>query len=476
MAEFALPAPSLAPGNWQVLKGVIADLLVVFLSIALVHVPICCRWLGWRIPRLDSVALWSDIRGSDLGLALIYGTLITLLGYSEYVLVDATDSYAGHQLKQIVKSVAWATLLVYAGIRFSGFGTVTLGMLISSAILNVAGMHCWREWRCRISRRAAGQNAKNVLIVGAGTLGRQIAEDLGKWQHSRVVKGFLDQALSEARVLGPVENLAEVARAEFIDEVIVAFPHDPERAQAAIVEALRNHLDVTVVPDLYGYAASSSKVEHLGGVPLIPLHEEPIPEFGLAIKRAFDLLASLVLLPFLVPLLVAIALLIKMDSPGPVLYKGKRAGKKGREFLCFKFRTMREDADDSKERLRSQNQREGPIFKIADDPRITRWGRFLRRYSLDELPQIWNVLKGEMSLVGPRPHPLDDYQRYELEHLRRLDVMPGLTGLWQISARKDPSFQRNMSLDLEYIENWSVWMDLWILFKTTGVVLGGTGV
>jgi lipopolysaccharide/colanic/teichoic acid biosynthesis glycosyltransferase len=132
-------------------------------------------------------------------------------------------------------------------------------------------------------------------------------------------------------------------------------------------------------------------------------------------------------------------------------------------------------ADEVKDQLRQRNERQGPIFKIRDDPRITRVGRFLRRYSLDELPQLWNVLKGEMSLVGPRPHPLDDYQRYELEHLRRLDVTPGITGLWQIIARRDSSFNRNMALDLEYIDRWSVWLDLQILFKTCRVVFAGTG-
>jgi lipopolysaccharide/colanic/teichoic acid biosynthesis glycosyltransferase len=137
---------------------------------------------------------------------------------------------------------------------------------------------------------------------------------------------------------------------------------------------------------------------------------------------------------------------------------------------------MTADADGRKDALRTLNERQGPLFKITDDPRITRVGKWLRRYSLDELPQLWNVLIGDMSLVGPRPHPLDDYQRYSLEDLRRLDVTPGLTGAWQVSARKDSSFQRSMSLDLDYIENWNFWTDLRILWRTFGVVLRGTGV
>ena len=170
-----------------------------------------------------------------------------------------------------------------------------------------------------------------------------------------------------------------------------------------------------------------------------------------------------------------IALVIKLDSSGSVFYRAPRVGRKGRDFICHKFRTMVMDADKWKEHLRGCNEREGPFFKIKNDPRITRVGRFLRRYSLDELPQLWNVLRGEMSLVGPRPHPLDDFERYRLEHLRRLDVTPGITGLWQVTARRDPSFQRNMALDLQYIEHWNLWMDLRILCKTISVVLQGSG-
>jgi lipopolysaccharide/colanic/teichoic acid biosynthesis glycosyltransferase len=171
-----------------------------------------------------------------------------------------------------------------------------------------------------------------------------------------------------------------------------------------------------------------------------------------------------------------VAALTWLDSPGPVVYSAERIGAKGCRFLCYKFRSMVANADDLKENLRARNQREGPTFKIHGDPRITRLGRILRRYSLDELPQLWNVLRGEMSLVGPRPHPVDDVNHYELHHYRRLDVKPGITGLWQITARDCPSFELNMHLDLTYIENWTLLLDLRILLGTIRVLFAPEGV
>jgi len=197
--------------------------------------------------------------------------------------------------------------------------------------------------------------------------------------------------------------------------------------------------------------------------------------WSLLLKRALDVAGAGAALVLMAPALLLIAILVKIDSRGPILYKAHRAGRKGRPFPCYKFRTMVKDADNLKKSLRSRNERSGPCFKIARDPRITRVGRVLRRYSLDELPQLWNVLRGEMSLVGPRPHPLDDVSAYAREDWRRLDVVPGITGLWQVTARQDPSFRTGMNLDMEYIRGWSLKMDLIILLKTAGAVLRGSG-
>jgi len=203
--------------------------------------------------------------------------------------------------------------------------------------------------------------------------------------------------------------------------------------------------------------------------------DEPPSCGGRLVKRNMDLVLSSIALALLSPLMLVIALAVKLDSPGPVIYRSFRAGKKGRSFICYKFRTMVAGSDALKESLGRLNERCGPFFKIADDPRVTPFGRFLRKYSLDELPQLWNVLKGDMSLVGPRPHPVEDCAQYSSEDRRRLGVTPGVTGLWQVMARANPSFEVCMMLDLVYIEKWSLLLDCRILLKTIPAVLAGEG-
>ena len=196
---------------------------------------------------------------------------------------------------------------------------------------------------------------------------------------------------------------------------------------------------------------------------------------GLFLKTIMDSVLSAIGLLLLWPLMLLIAIAVKLESPGDFIYRSFRVGKGGRAFDCYKFRTMVAGADSQRESLRRFNQRRGPLFKIADDPRVTRLGSFLRKYSLDELPQLWNVLKGDMSLVGPRPHPVEDCVLYTSEDCRRLAIKPGVTGLWQVLARMHPSFDTCLMLDLAYIENWSLLLDCRILVKTIPAVFAGEG-
>jgi exopolysaccharide biosynthesis polyprenyl glycosylphosphotransferase len=313
-------------------------------------------------------------------------------------------------------------------------------------------------------------------VVGAGELGRQVAGQLDlRPQAKRTFCGFLDDRNPIGNdVVGRTSDLARLARTGFVDEVILATPHDRDLTLRVLNEARRLRLDVKMAPDLFGCDATGNP-QCIGGIPLISLHEERLPAAALAFKRILDVLGAAAALLIFAPFMAIIALLIRYDSDGPVLYTAPRAGHKGRLFDCYKFRTMVENANSLKNDLRQRNERQGPFFKIIDDPRITRVGRFLRRFSLDELPQLLNVLKGEMSLVGPRPHTIDDFSGYEIEHLPRLDVTPGMTGLWQVTSRQDPSFQAGMKLDIEYIQRWSLGMDLRILLKTAGAVIRGSG-
>jgi exopolysaccharide biosynthesis polyprenyl glycosylphosphotransferase len=352
----------------------------------------------------------------------------------------------------------------------------TLGWVAGVLHLGAGLASRWaeRDGKQRGTRAIGGM--RNVLIVGAGGLGHRLADYLEKHpEMGRSVCGFLDDRKLRGRnVMGRTSELAELARTAFVDEVILAVPHDRDLTLRVLRAARQLRLDVKMAPDLFG-CETVRETERIGGMPLISLHEERLPVAGLLLKRVLDVVGAGAALVLMAPVLGLLAVVIRLDSAGPVLYAAMRAGRKGRPFRCYKFRTMVRDADVLKETLRERNQRQGPFFKITDDPRITRVGRWLRRYSLDELPQLWNVLKGEMSLVGPRPHPLDDFSGYAIEHLPRLDVIPGMTGLWQVTARRDRSFQAGMKLDIEYIDRWSLGMDLRILLKTAVVVLRGSG-
>jgi exopolysaccharide biosynthesis polyprenyl glycosylphosphotransferase len=211
------------------------------------------------------------------------------------------------------------------------------------------------------------------------------------------------------------------------------------------------------------------------GLPLLEVHYPGLDNTQRTLKRVLDVTVSLVGLVLLSPLFLAVAIAVSLDSPGPVLFRQKRVGADEKVFVCYMFRSMQRDAEVRQAVLEDLNEVEGPAFKIRDDPRVTRVGRFLRRWSIDELPQLVNVLKGEMSLVGPRPLPVRDFLRMEESHKGRLGAVPGMTGYWQTSGRSDLSFEEMVRLDLYYIENWSLSFDLKIILKTLGTVLRREG-
>jgi exopolysaccharide biosynthesis polyprenyl glycosylphosphotransferase len=428
------------------------------------------------VSMFSGQSLTSSISPTLLGIALLHGTLIQLASGPERL--RGRDADLRKQMRTVGTAVFWATVMLSAALQLQGLSAPAAAPVWAAGVLHFCALFArrWAERAGHVRGVPAMRGTRNVLIVGAGQLGRRIANYLA--QHPEMngsVCGFLDDRKPLGNgIVGRTSDLAELARTGFVDEVILAAPHDRDLTLRVLCAARRLRLDVKMAPDLFG-CEPTRESQAIGSIPLISLHEEELPVRGLLVKRVLDVAAATIALILLAPALVLIAILIKLGSPGPVLYTAPRAGRKGKPFHCYKFRTMVKDADDLKEKLRKRNQRSGPFFKITHDPRITRIGRFLRRYSLDELPQLLNVLKGEMSLVGPRPHPLDDVSAYAIEHLPRLDVIPGMTGLWQVTARRDPSFQNGMNLDIEYIHCWSLGMDMRILLKTAGAVLRGSG-
>ncbi len=445
---------------------------------------------AFLVVAIGVLLLWALSLGSEhqlfagttrqpyVGIFLLYSALVVMGCTSQDLYRTPRDRSVLDESLMVAKAVGLATALLVLFIFTSGYNASRV-VVVSAGALNVLALSAWRYFKRQfiLRRTAAGIGVSRVLIVGGGRLGLALDDWLRKNpQLGYSVCGFIDEnPSSDPRVLGIPTDLRHLALTQFVDELFITLPSDRALVKAMLLEAHELRLGLKIVPDLYDGLGWSAPLHMLGGFPIMDLHWQPIPVVGLVIKRTLDILISSLTLIIAAPFLALLGLLIRIDSPGPLLYVADRVGFKGKTFRCYKLRTMVADADLQKARLRNANERNGPFFKMENDPRITRVGRWLRKYSFDELPQLWNVLRGDMSLVGPRPHPLDDYERYSIEHLRRLDVSPGLTGLWQVTARSDPSFETNMARDLEYIENWSLGLDLAILFKTIPAVLRAEG-
>ena len=409
----------------------------------------------------------------------LYAALIVLACMGLHLYHTSREVSAWQESFRVARAVLLATALLVVFIFISGNKEISREVIASAGAVNVALLAGWRFAKREyiLARTRRGEGLSRVLIIGAGNHGQALASWLERNQHlGYAVCGFVDEHKNgDARVLGTIPDLRKVALEQFVDQLFLPLPAESGLVKDIWVQARQLRLNLTLVPELYDGLMWRAPVRTMGGFPVIELHGQPIPGVGLAVKRAMDVVLSFGGLLLCSPILVLAGIWIRLDSPGAAIYSAPRMGKKGKSFRCYKLRTMQVDADSVKEKLRKQNERNGPFFKMENDPRITRSGRWLRKFSIDEVPQLVNVLLGDMSLVGPRPHPLDDYERYTIEHLRRLDVKPGMTGLWQVTARCDPSFETNVSLDLEYIENWNLWLDLLILAKTLPAVLRGGG-
>ena len=334
--------------------------------------------------------------------------------------------------------------------------------------------------------RSKGLNYRTVLIVGTGRRALDIARMIGghKWWGYKIL-GFvsdghrLPNGWARYRIFGSVPDLKRILespKTEPIDEIVFAVTRkklDEMKQIFLMCEELG--IRTRVAMNIFQNRVARLEVEELEGVPFLTFTTTPSNETHLALKRLLDVTVSMVLLALALPIIIFAAVAIRLTSAGSVLFKQERLGLNGRIFTLYKFRTMIEDAHARREEVSHLNSMTGPVFKAKADPRITPIGRFLRKFSLDELPQLWNVLKGDMSLVGPRPPIPEEVEAYHRWHRRRLSMKPGLTCLWQVSGRNEVDFDRWMELDLQYIDNWSPALDFKILLRTIPAVLSGKG-
>ena len=359
-------------------------------------------------------------------------------------------------------------------------------MLIEAGVIGVILLALARVVQNWVTARlrARGIGVSRAIIVGAGEVGRTVMRTIvARPELGYEVVGFVDDNpdkghtdIGRFKALGPLSNLPQQIEAEIIDEVIITLPWMYHRKIMSIVrECERRQVNARIVPDLFQMSLSQVNVDDLGGVPLIGVREVGFGRGTLLIKRVVDVVTAVLGLTLGLPILGLIALAIRLDSPGPIIFRQTRVGAGGKLFQMYKFRSMRQGAEEELEQLRELNEADGPLFKIRDDPRLTRVGRFLRRSSFDELPQLWNMLLGEVSLVGPRPPTPDEVACYQEWQKRRLDGRPGMTGLWQVSGRSLLTFDEMVLLDIYYIENWSLWLDFKILMRTIPKVLLGEG-
>lgn len=352
------------------------------------------------------------------------------------------------------------------------FGIVNILMLSAEKIL----FHKYIEYSGK--KRT---NIKKVLVLGTGDVAKQFLNSIG---NRLKVIGLIshkehdkEKELFGHKIIGHFDTLAEILNSNYIDELIITLSaKDLGDIEEIILTCDKEGIPVRIVSPFFKNLISKSKAEVVYGIPNIIFLPVERNDLEVAIKRLIDILVSFVCLMMLAPLFVLIIILIKLDSPGPIFYKWKILGRNKKPLTSYKFRTMVVNADELKEQLMKKNEMSRTVFKMKNDPRITRIGRWLRKYSLDELPQLWSVFNADLSLVGPRPPLQTEIEFYEGWHRRKLSVKPGITCLWQISGRNEiTDFNEWIRLDLKYIDEWSLWLDLKILFKTFLVVARGTG-
>ena len=452
------------------------------------------------------VTIVSFIAASYLRNALIelypFGSSVRWQDYVDILIVTVftwrgllgfQDAYRGQRYTSL-KTDIW---IIFKTICFGTLIVLTVAFMIKSSIprslitiFAVVNFFLLMEERIHLYQfigyvRAKEKNIKKVFVLGVGDIAKAFVDsvrDYPDWGIKIIGlicknKGDVGTERFGYKLVGCSQELEDLLHQHPIDEMIIALP----AKHLGTVEDVMSICDkegvpIRIISPFFKNLISKTKTDTVHGIPVIKFSSVDYNEFATALKRAIDMMVSFVLLVLLIPVFFGIAILIKIDSKGPVFYRWKVLGLNKMPLISYKFRTMVENSDALKKGLESKNEMSGPAFKIEDDPRVTKVGKWLRKFSLDELPQLWSVLKGDLALVGPRPPLQTEVEKYEGWHRRKLSVKPGITCLWQVSGRNEINdFDDWMRLDMKYIDEWSLWLDVKILFKTVWVVLRGTG-
>jgi exopolysaccharide biosynthesis polyprenyl glycosylphosphotransferase len=463
----------------------LSDLSLLLLSLGLVIVE---RYAPRQNPTfvVDYLSERIKVTNALLGFALIF---------SWHAAFAVQGLYVSHrlrplrlELKEVGRAVLISSVLLLVGANVGNWPTINVRTVVLFGIMSFVLVGTGRFFlRANLRRlRRRGHNVKTLLLVGGGARGRRFAAQINLRQDLGYrVLGYVDNDSNFAGVrmegapwMGTIEDLPRILTNEVIDEVAIALPIKSQYSQIESAVMLLEEQGITthLLSDLFPQKLARSQSTDLDGLPLVSLHSAPLFSWRTEAKRIFDFVSAALLLMMTAPALVLVAIIIKLDSKGPIFFVQERVGLNKRRFRMLKFRTMQSDAEARMGEIEHLNEKTGPIFKIRNDPRITSVGRWLRRTSIDELPQLVNVLLGDMSIVGPRPLSVRDAVRMEMAwQKRRFSVKPGLTCLWQVSGRSNLSFEQWMQLDLEYIDRWSLGLDASILLRTIPAIVLARG-
>jgi exopolysaccharide biosynthesis polyprenyl glycosylphosphotransferase len=449
---------------------------------------------GWSARAIEAGYLagwepwlrWLELQNVFTAIAMLFVWHLTFASRRLYhpdrldsPLVEAIEVFrAGLLAGLVIVLISYGT---FAPVRLDPFGFFVTFFIFSTGTTIVARL----LMRYLLERlRLRGRNLRSVLVIGTNARARNFAETVKRRPElGYYVDGFVDEHWDGmesflgggGRLVASLKDLGSYLATHVVDEVVVALPVSSAYIHSKRIVSLCVDQGITVrfISQIFDQRLARGKLDVFDDEPMLSLIAEPNVGFSKVAKKLLDVAVAAIALLLLAPLMAAIALAIRLSSPGPALFVQKRVGLNKRNFNLYKFRTMVQDAEAKQKEIEHLNQVAGPVFKIAKDPRVTALGEFLRKTSLDELPQLWNVLNGDMSLVGPRPLPLRDYEGFDDDsYRRRLSVRPGITCLWQVRGRNSIPFDQWMKLDLEYIDQWSFWLDLRILFQTVPVVLG----